>query len=111
MSVPEPSSTLKMIEKASPALRLLLQVGGVSGLIALYLVYTLAGGVARDAQASVLLLQKQQAEFEKYQLTLTTELPAIRNLLLQNCVNNAGDDVKARNACFDAMYTSPRRTP
>lgn len=103
------SSTTELIQKASPALRLLLQVGGVSGLIALYLVYTLAGGVARDAQASVVMLQQQKAEFEKYQQTIQAELPAIRNLLLQNCVNQAGVDVKRRDACFDALYTSPRR--
>lgn len=94
-----------IVAKATPALKMILQVGGVTGLIALLLAWELAAGVRRDSSTAVALLNQHLRESANEQ----TELSMIRNLLLQNCINNAGANSLRRDACFDAMVRPPQR--
>lgn len=93
-----------LVAKATPAVKMLLQVGGVTGLIALLLAWELAAGVRRDASTAVQLIGQHIQESNQER----NELAVIRNLLLQNCINNAATPAK-RDACFDAVVRPPVR--
>ena len=101
----DPNTAGVLLQKASPLVKLLLQVGGVSGVIALYLVYTLAANVAKDARSSALMLSEHLRESS----ATGVELTIIRNLLLQSCINEARGNKAGIDGCFDAQYKTPSR--
>lgn len=89
----------------SKVLKLILQVGGVSGVIALLLAWELAAGVRQDTSMAVALMQQHMTETKDE----SAELQMIRNLLLQTCINNAEQDSRKRDSCFDAQIRTPAR--
>jgi hypothetical protein len=89
----------------SKALKVILQVGGISGIIALLLAWELAAGVRKDTTMAVALMQQHMTETKDE----GAELQMIRNLLLQTCINNAEQDSRKRDGCFDAQIRTPAR--
>ena len=109
----DPTAAGVLLQKSSPIVKMLLQVGGVSGLIALYLVYTLAAGVAMDSRetrdasrAAVAMLSEHLKEAG----ATSGELTMIRNLLLQSCINETKGNRAGSDACFDSQYRAPSRS-
>jgi hypothetical protein len=95
----------------SGVLKLLLQVGGVSGLIALFLVYTLARDVSSNAAENRRLsaeTRQMMGEHIQRSSELGHSLTLIGNLLLQNCVNDAGTNAVKRDRCFSAQTRTPQ---
>jgi hypothetical protein len=105
-------TTEVLTEKVAPVLKLILQVGGVGGVIALLLSWELVSGVKDNSTRAVVLIQEHIVESKNdaaLMIANGAELRMIRNLMLQNCINQADTNSRKRDACFDAQSITPAR--